>query len=313
MNVYEPLGAARVLNGVRPATRRDGMSLHPDGSSAVPEALTSWVSMDVLERAAGKRLSELLRVTSIYFTTGAFAALFLATAATMARGRADLKEQLPNTKGMKHKVIIQSPHRDPYDRTAVASDATLVPIGYPDSIYAGELECVLDERFRRPQASGLLSGTPEFLDVIVLQHQDVDESEVTWPRHYGLTNPTTPPCHGIGRPMKVGREQIVGLLTTIERYVDHPCVDEQTGLIELDLVEQIVRDNGAIGVERLLDPALHVEFLRLAVSNTGSTADIFALDRPAYRGESEAWRNVLTVDNMALAAAGEGGCSARPS
>ena len=291
----------------------------------------------------------------------------------MARGRADLIDRLPDTTGMKHKVIIQAAHRDPYDRAAVAAGATLVTIGYPESTHAGELERVLDEDvaavlyrpgrhgnlldlastsaiahahgvpvmidgamfvppidrlqeffaqgadlvavsggkgFRGPQASGLLCGTPEFIDVIALQHQDMDEREATWPPNYDGSQLHTPPRHGIGRPMKVGREQIVGLLTAVERYVADPGSDEQAGLAELDAVEAVVRAHGTIGVERQLDPALHVEYLQLDMGAAGTTADAVVLalaaqPTPAYLGESDAWRNVLTVNTMALAP-GEG-------
>lgn len=373
MTVYESLGVPGVLNGVGPATRLGGLPLHPEVWKAMQEALATSVRMDVLERAAGKRLAELLGVPSVYVTSGASAALFLATAATMARGRADLIDRLPDTTGMKHKVIIQAAHRDPYDRAAVAAGATLVTIGYPESTHAGELERVLDEDvaavlyrpgrhgnlldltstsaiahahgvpvlidgamfvppidrlqeffaqgadlvavsggkgFRGPQASGLLCGTPEFIDVIALQHQDMDEREATWPPNYDGSQLHTPPRHGIGRPMKVGREQIVGLLTAIERYVADPGSDEQAGLVELDAVEAVVRAHGAIGVERQLDPALHVEYLRLDMGAAGTTADAVVLalaaqPTPAYLGESDAWRNVLTVNTMALAP-GEG-------
>ncbi|CAN5451512.1 hypothetical protein BH10ACT7_BH10ACT7_04620 [soil metagenome] len=368
MTVYESLGVPAVLNGVGPATRLGGLPLHPDIWKAMQEALATSVRMDVLERKAGARLAELLGVPAVYVTSGASAALFLATAATMARGRADLIDQLPNTTGMKHKVIIQSAQRDPYDRAAAAAGATLVPIGYPDSTHPGELERVLDDEvaavlfrpgkhgnllsledtcriahahgvpvmidgamfvppisrlqdffaagadlvavsggkgFRGPQASGLLCGTPEFIDVIALQHQDMDERDTTWPRNTGEKTPATPPRHGVGRPMKVGREQIVGLVTAVERYVNDPGGDERAGTLELDAAEEALRTDGLIAVTRVHEKTLDVPGLQLDIASTGADLDAVVLALaarpvPVYVGESEAYRGVLTLNGMAL-------------
>lgn len=368
MTVYERLGVPAVLNGVGPATRLGGLALHPEVWAAMQEALTTSVRMDVLEEAAGKRLAELLGVPGVYVTSGASAALFLGTAAAMARGHSHLIDQLPDTTGMRHKVIIQSAQRDPYDRAVVAAGATLVPIGYPDSTHPGELERVLDDEvaavlyrpgkhgnllsleatariahahdvpviidgamfvppldrlhaffeagadlvavsggkgFRGPQASGLLCGRSEFINVIALQHQDMDERDTTWPRNTGDSSPVTPPRHGIGRPMKVGREQIVGLLTAVERYVHDPGGDERAGTAEVDAAELALRTNSDLPVVRVHEPTLDVPGLQLDVRAAGADVDdiVRALARrevPVYLGESEAWRGVLTVNGMAL-------------
>ncbi|MCU1439338.1 MAG: hypothetical protein JWP85_335 [Rhodoglobus sp.] len=371
--IYERLGVPAVINGVGPATRLGGLPLHPEVFTAMQEAVAISVRMDRLEAAAGARIASLLGVPGVYVTSGASAALFLATAAVMARGRAELIDQLPDTTGMRHKVIVQSAQRDPYDRAVTAAGATLVPIGYPDSTHPGELERVLDDDvaavlyrpgkhgnlldleatcriahahgvpvmidgamfvppvdrlrgffdagadlvavsggkgFRGPQASGLLCGTSEFIDVIALQHQDMDERDTTWPRNRGAAAPVTPPRHGIGRPMKVGREQIAGLLTAIERYVRDPGADERAGTVELDAVERVLNEAGTVAVTRVHEPTLDVPGLQLDISGAGADVDAVVLalgdrETPVYLGESEAWRGVLTVNGMALGA-GEG-------
>lgn len=363
MGVYESLGVPTVLNAVGPATRLGGLPLHPEVWAAMQEALANSVRMDALESAAGARIAELLGVPAVYVTSGASAALYLATAAVMARGDAALIDRLPDTTGMRHRVIIQSAQRDPYDRAAEAAGATLVPIGYPDSTHPGELERVLGDDvaavlfrpggggnlldlattsriahdagvpvivdgamfvppadrlrgfldagadlvavsggkgFRGPQASGLLAGRKEFIDVIALHHQDMDERDTTW-----RLAPATPPRHGVGRPMKVGREQIVGLLTAIERYVRDPGADERAGIAELDVTEAALRADGRIPVHRTHEPTLDVPGLHLDVRAAGAEPDavvraLAARATPVYVGESEAWRGVLTVNPMAL-------------
>lgn len=129
MTLYEKWGVPTVLNGVGPATRLGGLPLHPEVWQAMQEALAQSVRMDALESIAGARLAGLLGVPGVYVTSGAAAALFLATAVTMAGGRPDLIDQLPDSTGMKSKVVIQRAHRDPYDRAVTAVGATLVEIG----------------------------------------------------------------------------------------------------------------------------------------------------------------------------------------
>ena len=368
MSVYDRLGVTPVINGVGPATRLGGLPLHPDVWTAMQEALAQSVRIDELERQAGKRIAELLGVPAVYVTSGASAALFLATAATMARGDASLIDRLPNTTGMRHKVIIQSAQRDPYDRAAAAAGATLVSIGYPDSTHPGELEREIDDKtaavlyrpgkhgnllsleatcriahahgvpvmidgamfvppisrlqdffaagadlvavsggkgFRGPQASGLLCGTPEFIDLIALQHQDMDERDTTWPRNLGETSPTTPPRHGVGRSMKVGREQIAGLVAAVERYVADPGADERAGTAELDAAEKALLADGSIPVTRVQEPTLDVPGLYLDIRAAGADVDAVVLalgarPTPVYVGESEAYRGVLGLNGMAL-------------
>ncbi len=125
------------------------------------------------------------------------------------------------------------------------------------------------EGFRGPQASGLLCGRPELIDVIALHHQDMDERDTTWPRNLGAKVPATPPRHGIGRPMKVGREQIVGLLTAIERYMRDPGADERAGTAELDAAEAALLADGRIPVHRVQEPTLDVPGLHLDIAATG--------------------------------------------
>jgi len=73
---------------------------------------------------------------------------------------------------------------------------------------------------RGPQASGFLAGRADLLISVGLQQQDMDVLEATWARRALVENGVIPrpPTHGIGRSMKTGKEEIVGLLVALERY-----------------------------------------------------------------------------------------------
>ena len=75
---------------------------------------------------------------------------------------------------------------------------------------------------RGPQASGFLAGRADLLISVGLQQQDMDVLAATWARRALVENGVIPrpPIHGIGRSMKTGKEEIVGLLVALERYAD---------------------------------------------------------------------------------------------
>jgi L-seryl-tRNA(Ser) seleniumtransferase len=73
---------------------------------------------------------------------------------------------------------------------------------------------------RGPQASGFLAGRAELLVSVGLQQQDMDVLPSTWSRRSLVEQGviSRPPTHGIGRSMKTGKEEIVGLMVALERY-----------------------------------------------------------------------------------------------
>jgi L-seryl-tRNA(Ser) seleniumtransferase len=75
---------------------------------------------------------------------------------------------------------------------------------------------------RGPQASGFLAGRADLIRSVALQHQDLDVLPATWSGRELLESGalTRIPGHGIGRSMKAGKEEIVGLLVALERYLE---------------------------------------------------------------------------------------------
>jgi len=78
---------------------------------------------------------------------------------------------------------------------------------------------------RGPQTSGFLAGSKELMQSVALQHQDFAAYNGTWDPESEFLGPG----HGIGRPMKVGKEELAGLLVALRLYVerDHAAEDEQ--------------------------------------------------------------------------------------
>jgi L-seryl-tRNA(Ser) seleniumtransferase len=105
--------------------------------------------------------------------------------------------------------------------------------------------------------------------------------------------------------MKVGREQIAGLLCAIERYLRAPGADDEAGISELADAERGLEGVAGVVISRSFDDALGVPVLHIDTSATGTPVDDIlrrlATGTPrVYVGEDLAWRNTLTVSPMAL-------------
>jgi D-glucosaminate-6-phosphate ammonia-lyase len=73
-----------------------------------------------------------------------------------------------------------------------------------------------------PQATGILCGRRDLVMAAALQHLDLDISWQQWappPRLIDKARLKGVPQHGIARTAKVGKEQIIGLLTALELFV----------------------------------------------------------------------------------------------
>ncbi len=73
-----------------------------------------------------------------------------------------------------------------------------------------------------PQASGILCGRKDLIMSAALQHLDLDIYEDMWNPPKSLIHKRKlkgTPQHGIGRSCKVGKEEIMGVLTALEFFV----------------------------------------------------------------------------------------------
>ena len=82
---------------------------------------------------------------------------------------------------------------------------------------------------RGPQASGFVCGRKELIAAIAWQHLDMDAVQEVWtaPRELlGVERMPYMPRQGIGRGYKAGKEEIVGLITALRRFVQHDFASE---------------------------------------------------------------------------------------
>ncbi|MCA9858890.1 MAG: aminotransferase class V-fold PLP-dependent enzyme [Thermomicrobiales bacterium] len=164
---------------------------------------------------------------------------------------------------------------------------------------------------RGPQSTGIVAGRADLIESIALQHQDMDVYPQTWSlRGKYLESGVLPgpPHHGIGRGFKVGKEEIVGLMVALERYLarDH----EAEATLWLDRMNALARClDGIAGVttEVLVDPKRPVPVLRLHLDEciVGKSAydmvnEMAEGDPPIILSEGFAFNGVIGVNPLGL-------------
>jgi D-glucosaminate-6-phosphate ammonia-lyase len=130
-----------------------------------------------------------------------------------------------------------------------------------------------------PQASGILAGRADLIASVALQHQDMDVRPETWSWRPLLDSGRLAgvPHQGFGRSMKVGREEIVGLITALRRFAaDSDEEDLQRWQRCLDPIEQALQGIPGIRVNRHLSHRKPVPSLQIELA--GDSAPVRAYD-----------------------------------
>ena len=251
-NIYSRLGVKTVINCRGTWTYLSGSLQFPEVREAQAQAGRYFVNMIELQRAVGRRLAELTGAESGIITSGAAGAMAAATAACMAGSDPKRIWQLPDTTGLKHEVIMVG-GRSAFDSAIRLTGAKLVLVKKPDEIvntisadtamiYTTDLRDKLEQEasIAREHNVPLLlddaAGIPPIENVKLYAKMKLDL--YTFSGGKGLRGPQ---CSGVllgrrdlieaalrnscpfegavCRPMKVGKEEVIGCLTAIETWL----------------------------------------------------------------------------------------------
>jgi L-seryl-tRNA(Ser) seleniumtransferase len=136
-NPYDELGVTTVINCQGTMTMLGGSILRPELEAVMAMAGKHFVSIPDLEVAAGKRITEMLKLPdgySVLVTSGAAAAIQSGLAGILTGDNEALIRQLPDLTGMKSEVIIQKSHRNPFDHQLRATGIKLIEIETRDEL-----------------------------------------------------------------------------------------------------------------------------------------------------------------------------------
>jgi L-seryl-tRNA(Ser) seleniumtransferase len=116
VGVYKGLGVKTFINAYGTLTTLSGTLIPPEVVKAMAEASHNFVKIHDLQEKVGKRLAELIGVEAAFVTAGASDALCVATCAVTAGDDRAKMTQLPDLTGMKSEIVIQKGHRSGYDQ-----------------------------------------------------------------------------------------------------------------------------------------------------------------------------------------------------
>lgn len=170
--IYEDLGVAPVINAAGYQTLIGGSRVGPEVQAAMVTANRYFADMEDLLKKTGAIIADLLGTEAALVTPGCAAALALGSAACMSGSDPQQMEQLPDTTGMKHRILIQKKQRYHYDRVLTIFGAKLVEVGDENGTTAAQLEAAISDETAAIHyfAPGGQAGVLPAQDVIRIAH-----------------------------------------------------------------------------------------------------------------------------------------------
>jgi L-seryl-tRNA(Ser) seleniumtransferase len=251
-NVYTRLGVNTVINCRGTWTYLSGSLEFPEVRQAQVEAAQHFVNVLDLQRAVGRRLSELTGAESGIVTSGAAGAMAAATAGCMAGSDDKNIWQLPDTTGLRHEVVMVG-GRSAFDSAIRLTGAKLVLVYSPEElanaisqntamIYTTDLgeklqkELAVAKDRKVPMLLDDAAGIPPASNAKLYAKMGIDlycfsgGKGLSGPQCSGLLLGRkdlieaallncSPREGAVCRPMKVGKEEIIGCLTALETWL----------------------------------------------------------------------------------------------
>lgn len=253
-DVYSRIGVRTFINCAGVRTVHGGSLMLPEVVAAMTEASGSFVNIDELMQGASRRLAELTGAQAGIVTSGCAAALCHATAAAITGGDPEKMIRLPRTQGFTARVIMPRPARFTYDHAIRMVGAQIVEVATRDEFFReiakptsmiallGVAEHTLPVRLDEMAAAARAHDVPVLVDAAaeVLERPNPyltrGASMVAYSGGKYLRGPQSAglllgdkrwidlawmqaaPHHSFGRPMKTGKEEIVGMLAAVETW-----------------------------------------------------------------------------------------------
>jgi D-glucosaminate-6-phosphate ammonia-lyase len=259
-NLYRSIGVRPVINARGTFTIITGSTTLPEVKRAMEEASRSFVNMDELMEGVGKRLAELSGAEWGIVTAGCCAAITHFTASCIAGGNPERMQRLPNLAGLKNEVVVPAYSHNVYDHAVRMLGVKLVIVREKAELESAFNERtamvyilggpgdegplgtqVIAEVAKRKNVPVLVDAAAEILTLKPNVHLQRGASAVAYSGGKCIRGPqaaglllgdksllqgawiNSAPHHAFGRSLKVGKEEIMGMLAAVEMWVkrDH--------------------------------------------------------------------------------------------
>jgi uncharacterized pyridoxal phosphate-dependent enzyme len=258
VDYYDKLGVAKIVNAAGTYTALTASIMPPSVQAAVALAAKYPVRLAELQNAAGEYLAKKLQCEAAVVTAGAASALTLGTAACVTTANKVGIRSIPTEVRSlaKHEVLIQKAHRYGYDQAVLCCGIRFVEvetladyekafnertvmahyynaaeagsIGREDWIrvaHAHGVPCFNDAAADVPPISNLWNYTKMGFDLVTFS----GGKGMRGPQNAGLllgrkdliaaAAASNNPHDGVGRGMKVAKEQIVGMVAAVDWFL----------------------------------------------------------------------------------------------
>ena len=123
---FHELGVKPFINAAGTYTSLSASLMRPEVMDAINFASKSFVRLNDLQDAVGKRIASLTGSEAAMVTSGAAGALVVGTAGCLTGENVQFIQRLPDTTGMKAEVLVQKSHRYGYDHAVRACGVKMV-------------------------------------------------------------------------------------------------------------------------------------------------------------------------------------------
>jgi D-glucosaminate-6-phosphate ammonia-lyase len=259
-NLYRSIGVRPLVNARGTFTIITGSQTLPEVKRAMDEASRGFVQMDELMDGVGKRLAEISGAEWGIVTAGCCAALSHFTAAAVAGSNPERMQRLPDTTGLRNEVIIPSYSRNVYDHAVRLIGVKIVEVKQASELESAFNERTamvyilggrgddgplgtraISQVAKKWNVPVIVDAAAEILTLKPNVHLERGATAVAYSGGKCIRGPqaaglllgektllqaawlNSAPHHAIGRSMKVGKEEIMGMLAAAEMWVkrDH--------------------------------------------------------------------------------------------
>jgi L-seryl-tRNA(Ser) seleniumtransferase len=251
---YDKLGVTKIINAAGTYTALTASIMPPSVQAAVARAAEHPVRLADLQNAAGEYLAKKLKCEAALVCAGAASGLTLGTAAcVMVANKCGIRDIPNEVSHLKNEVIIQKGHRYGYDQAVLCAGVKMVEVETMQQYEAAFNDRTVMAHFFNAAEKGQISredwirvahahNIPTFNDAAadmppisnLWNYTQMGFDLVTFSGGKGIRGPqnaglllgkkdliaaaarSNNPHDGVGRGMKVAKEQIVGMVAAVD-------------------------------------------------------------------------------------------------